>query len=72
MMLAMTPLSPASAVITLLQEIASIGGMVSKMQMTRAIFFSWNVKVEKVSELLAKVGVSYVLEAPEQTALAVA
>ena len=70
--LAMTPLSPASAVIMLLQEVASIGDMVSKMQMRRAIFFSWNVKVEKVSELLAKVGVSYVLEAPEQTALAVA
>ena len=70
--LAMTPLSPASAVIMLLQEVASIDGMASKMQMTRAIFFSWNVKVEKVSELLAKVGVSYVLEAPEQPALAVA
>ena len=68
----MTPLSPASAVITLLQEIASIGGMVSKMQMTRAIFCSWNVKVARVLELPSKVGVSYALEDQEQMELAVA
>ena len=55
--LAMIPLSLASAVITLLQEVASIGVMVSKMQMTRAIFFSWNVKVERVLELLSNAGV---------------
>ena len=40
--------------------------------MTRAIFFSWNVKVARVLELLVKAGVLYVLEAQEQTVLAVA
>ena len=57
MMLAMTPLSPASAVIMLLQDVASIDGMASKMRMRRAIFFSWNVKVERVLELLSNAGV---------------
>ena len=72
MMLAMTPLSPALAVIMQLLEVVLIGGVVSKMQMTRPIFCSWNVKVVRVLELPSKVGVSYALEAQEQTELAVA
>lgn len=72
MMSVMTPLSPALAVIMQLLEVVLIGGVVSKMQMTRAIFCSWNVKVARVLELPAKVGVSYALEAQEQMELAVA
>ena len=53
----MTPLSPASAVIMLLLEVASIEGMVSEMQMTRTMFFSWNAKVERVLRLLSNAGV---------------
>ena len=72
MMSEMTPLSPALAVIMQLLEVVLIGGVVSRMQMTRAIFCSWNVKVARVLELPAKVGVSYALEAQEQMELAVA
>ena len=72
MILVTTHLSPALAVITQLLEAALIGGMVLQMQMTRAKFFSWIVKVARVLELLAKVGVLYALEAQEQTVLAVA
>ena len=68
----MTPLSPALAVIMQLLEVVLICDVVSKMQMTRAIFCSWNVKVARVLELPAKVGVSYALEAQEQMELAVA
>ena len=57
MILAMTPLFPASAVIILLQEVASIGDMVLKMKVIRAIFFSWNVKVARRLELLGNAGV---------------
>ena len=70
MMSVMTPLSPALAVIMQLLGVVLIGGVVSKMQMT--IFCSWNVKVARVLELPAKVGVSYALEAQEQMELAVA
>ena len=72
MMSEMTPLSPALAVIILLLEVALIGGMVLNMEVTRTAIFSWNAKVARVLELLAKEGVSYVLEAQEQTELAVA
>ena len=68
----MTPLYPALVVIMQFLEVVLIGGVVSKMQMTRAIFCSWNVKVARVLELPAKVGVSYALEAQEQMELAVA
>ena len=57
MMSVMTPLSPALAVIIQLLEAALIGGMVLTMQMTRAIFFSWSVKVARVLELLSNAGV---------------
>ena len=57
MMSVMTPLSPALAVIMQLLEVVLIGGVVSKMQMTRAISYSWNVKVERVLELLSNAGV---------------
>ena len=72
MILVTTHLSPALAVITQLLEAALIGGMVLQIQMTRVIFFSWNVKVARVLELLAKVGVLCALEAQEQMELAVA
>ena len=65
-------MSPALDVIILLLGAASINERVLKIQMNVTILFSWSVKVERVLEPLAKVGVSYILEVQEQMELAVA